>query len=41
LRSAWSQLGGSAEIAKAAPDNELVAFNKQQRADKQPEIKLK
>jgi hypothetical protein len=41
LRSAWSQLGGSAEVAKAAPDNELVAFNKQQRADKQPEIKLK
>lgn len=40
VRQAWSQLGGSAEVAKAAPDNELTAFNKQQRADKQPEIKL-
>jgi hypothetical protein len=26
---------------KGSADNELVAFNKQQRADKQPEIKLK
>ena len=39
LRSAWSQLGGSAEVAKA-PDNELVDSNKKQRADKKPEVKL-
>ena len=41
LRQAWTELRGSAEVAKVAHDNELAAFNKQQRADKQPEIKLK
>jgi len=39
LRQAWKRLRDDAEVAKAFPDNELVDFNKKQRADKKPEVK--